>query len=77
MYNILKIQSGLLSSAVFRITFKDRVSTRNFEGLKDAHLSTSSQVYCLVYLVRLSTFAGFDLRDTSLIWNTGLVHVVD
>ena len=44
---------------MFQITFKDNVSTRNFEGSIDASLPMSSQVYHLFCQVRLPTFLGF------------------
>ena len=44
---------------MFQITFKSRVSARNFEGPIDASLPASSQVYHLVCRVRWPTFSGF------------------
>ena len=56
-----------------QITFKGRVSTRNFEGSVDASLAPSSQVYHLFYRVRWPAFSALT-QDPSFIWNTETIR---
>ena len=53
------VTSTARTEAVFQITFKGRVLTRNFEGSIDVDLPTPSQVYHLFCQVRWPAFSGF------------------
>ena len=63
----------IVSTAVFQITFKGRVSIRRFEGSIDVSLPTPSKVSYFILSGQVASFLGFLTWNPSVIWNTGTV----